>query len=129
MTDVHQIDDELQRRKRHGRSKVSNGSQYLPNVDGRSVLGRRMRDIARAIQIEQGGDDIPEARWQHVRRFGGVAALAEQLDARIARGDEINISEYALLVSTQVRIGSKIGIDRVPKDVATLDDYLVQGDD
>jgi hypothetical protein len=54
--------------------------------------------------------------------------LAEQLEARLARGEQIDIQEHALLVSTMVRVAQRIGVDRVPRDVVPcLAEYLHQG--
>jgi hypothetical protein len=54
--------------------------------------------------------------------------LAEQLEAKLARGEQIDIQEYSLLVSTMVRVAQRIGLDRVPRDVApSLVEYLRQG--
>jgi hypothetical protein len=98
-------------------------------VDGRSLVARRYRDIVRAVVSDQGGSEqLSQARLQLIRRFGGAAVLAEQLEAHLARGDPINIQEYSLLVSTMVRVAQRIGIDRRPRDVVpSLTEYLNQG--
>jgi hypothetical protein len=116
-------------RKAQARSRVSNGHELLPNVDGRSLVARRYRDIMSAIASDQGGvDRLSEARLQLIRRFAAAACLAEQLEARLARGEQIDIQDHALLVSTMVRIAQRIGIDRVPRDLApSLTEYLKQG--
>jgi hypothetical protein len=100
----------------------------LPNVDGRSLIARRYRDIMSAIASDQGGADrLSETRLQLIRRFAAAACLAEQLEARLARGEQIDIQEYSLIVSTMVRVAQRIGIDRVPRDVApSLAEYLKQ---
>jgi hypothetical protein len=57
-----------------------------------------------------------------------TAVLAEQMEARLARGEHINIQEYSLVVSTMVRVAQRIGIDRVPRDIApSLAQYLNEG--
>jgi hypothetical protein len=101
----------------------------LPNVDGRGLVARRYRDIVCAVASDQGGvEQLSEARLQLIRRFSGASVLAEQMEARLARGEEIDIQQHALLVSTMVRVAQRIGIDRVPRDVVpTLSDYLKQG--
>jgi hypothetical protein len=116
-------------RKAQARSRLSNGRELLPNVDGRSLIARRYRDIMSAIVSDQGGADrLSETRLQLIRRFAAAACLAEQLEARLARGEQIDIQEHALLVSTMVRVAQRIGVDRVPRDLApSLTEYLKQG--
>jgi hypothetical protein len=59
---------------------------------------------------------------QLIRRFAAAAVLAEQMEARLANGEQIDIAEHATLSSTLVRLAQRIGIDRVPRDVGlTLD--------
>jgi hypothetical protein len=43
-------------RKIYGRSRISNGGDTLPDVDGRWLVVRRYRDIASAILADQGGE-------------------------------------------------------------------------
>jgi hypothetical protein len=51
--------------------------------------------------------------------------LAEQMEARLANGAEIDIAQHALLCSTLVRVAQRIGINRIPKDVVpSLSDLL-----
>ena len=115
-----------QNRKPHGRSRLTNKKDLLPGVDGRTIIYRRFRDIASQVALDQGGlDQLSEARLQLVRRFAATAVLAEQLEAALANGQEINIAEHGLLCSTLVRIAQRIGINRVPRDVSlTLADIL-----
>ena len=44
--------------------------------------------------------------------------LAEQLEAKLARGEEIDIAQHALLCSNLVRLSARIGIDRIAKDIS-----------
>jgi hypothetical protein len=117
-----------EQRKRHARSRVSNGAEILPHVDGRSLLARRYRDITNAISSDQGGaDHLSEARLQLIRRFSAAAVLSEQLESDLANGKQINITEHALLCSTLVRVARQIGIARIPRNVTpTLDQYLAR---
>jgi hypothetical protein len=104
-------------RKIYGRSRVSNGRDVLPDVDGRSVIARRYRDITSAILIDQGGaDQCSESRTQLIRRFA-AAVLAEQMESRLANGETIDIQQHATLSSTLVRLAQRIGIDRIAKDI------------
>ena len=64
----------------------------LPDVDGRSGIARRFRDIASAILVDQGGEaQCSESRKQLVRRFAAAAVLAEQMEA--GRGEHNSIRD------------------------------------
>ena len=67
---------------------------------------------------------LSEARLQLIRRFAAAACLAERLESRLVRGEDISLQEHALLCSSLVRLGQRIGIERVAKDITTLADYL-----
>jgi len=112
--------------KAQARSRLSNGRDVLPDVDGRSVVARRYRDIIGTVVSDQGGaEHLSEARLQLIRRFSAASVLAEQMEARLARGEEINIQEYSLLVSTMVRVAQRIGIERRARNVTpSLGQYL-----
>jgi len=115
--------------KSRGRSRISNGHDLLPGIDGRSAVARRYRDISGAIIIDQGGiDRCSESRLQLIRRFAAAAVLAEQLEGRLANGEQVDINEHATLSSTLVRLAAKIGIDRVPKDVTPSLHELLQAE-
>jgi hypothetical protein len=98
----------------------------LPDVDGRSVVARRYRDIIGAVMSDQGGaENLSETRLQLIRRFSGASVLAEQIEARLALGEQIDIREYSLLVSTMVRVAQRLGIERRAKNVTpSLGQYL-----
>jgi hypothetical protein len=118
-------------RGRDGRAKVSNGSKALPGVDGRSLVARRYRDIASQIVADQGGlDHLSESRLQLIRRFAAASCIAEQMEAKLANGEVIDVQEHALLCSTLVRVSSRIGINRVARDVSpTLANILRESEE
>jgi hypothetical protein len=113
-------------RKAVARSRVTNGADLLPNTDGRSAVVRRFRDILTAITSDQGGvERMSEARLQLARRFAAQACLAELMEARLANGEQIDISEHALLSSTLCRLGQRLGLSRIPRNVVpNLAEYL-----
>ena len=107
------------------RSRVTNGSGgALPNVDGRSAAARRFKDIANALADQYG--ECSESRLQLIRRFAAASVLAEQLESRLANGEQINVQEHALLCSSLVRLANKLGgLDRVAKTIVpSVADYV-----
>ena len=74
--------------------------------------------IASQIVADSGGlAELSKSHLQLIRRFAAASCMSEQLEAKMAQGGEIDITQHALLVSTMVRISARIGVDRVPRDV------------
>ncbi len=94
--------------------------------DSSTAVVRRYHAIVATVIIDQGGADLlSEARLQLIHRFAATAVLAEQMEARIACGEEINMTQHALLCTTMVRIAQIIGIDRAGRNrTPRLTDYL-----
>jgi hypothetical protein len=109
-------------RRKHGRSRVKNNGDILPDVDGRTFIARRYREIARAILIDVGGEECcTEVRWQLIRRFAAAAVISEQIEVRLAKGEAVNLAEHAVLSSVLVRLASRIGLNRVARYVGGFD--------
>jgi hypothetical protein len=109
-------------------SRVTNGSELLPGVDGRSPTARRYRDLVNIISADHGGADfLSESRMQLIRRFAAASVLAEQLEARIVAGQQIDLEEHAKLSSTLVRLTNHLGLERVPRDVTPVVGEIIDG--
>jgi hypothetical protein len=113
-------------RKAQARSRVSNGRDVLPGVDNRTMIARRFFDVCQVMISDAAGlDRCSEARLQLIRRFAAAAVMAEEMEARLAKGEQIDVAEHAQLCSTLVRIAQRIGINRRLKNVTpSLHDYL-----
>jgi hypothetical protein len=62
-----------------------------------------------------------------VRAFAGAATTLQYLNLQIAIGEpsEVDLTGYATIASTMLRIGSRLGLQRRPVDlVPSLDEYL-----
>ena len=82
------------KRKPEARSRITNGADVLPGVDGRTLIARRFYDICQALISDQGGQtNVSEAKIQMIRRFAAACVMAEAMEAKLARGEEINITE------------------------------------
>ena len=106
------------------RSRVTNGSELLPGVSGNAPLYRRYKDILAALVSDLGGaGQLSEACLQLCRRLAGHSCLAEAMEAKVVNGETIDLQEYALMTSNSVRVASRIGIERIARDISppTLD--------
>ena len=108
------------------RSRVTNGRQILAGIDQRSPNARRYRDLVAVVAADQGGvDHCSEAKLQLIRRFAALSVQAEAMEAQLANGTAIDITEYSQLTSTLVRVVSRLGINRTARNITPhLHDYL-----
>ena len=97
----------------NNRSRVSNGKELLPGVDGRSLWIRRCRDLIEEYTRELGG--APTAReMAMVRRAAVLQVEAEQIEVKFANGDSGNIdllTAYQTLANSLRRILLTLGLE------------------
>jgi hypothetical protein len=109
------------------RSRVTNGKKFfLSDVDGRSALARRVRDVASAIAGDLGGADaLTEAQMQLIRRATLIAVSCERMESDAAAGKDIDLELFGSLTDRLGRTLQRLGMKRVAKDITpSLDQYL-----
>jgi hypothetical protein len=83
--------------------------------------------MVREIETDLGGRrQLSRIQAELIRAFAGAATTLQYLNVQVALGETsaIDLGGYATVASTMLRIGSKLGLQRRPKDVTTLADYL-----
>jgi hypothetical protein len=112
--------------KRKGRSKVTNHEDLLPGLDGRSSAARRFRDLVSRFVVDMGGlDQCSEIKLGLLRRLAATTVQCELLEAQMVNGEPVNVSELCTLASTTVRLSTRLGLERQPRDVTpTLRELL-----
>jgi hypothetical protein len=110
------------------RARNTNGGNFLPGIDGRTHQARRIYDITAQVAADLGGADrLSETRISLVRRFASLSVLLEEQEVLIAKGEPVDVSAYAHMSSTLVRLAARIGLKRVPRNVTpSLTEYLEQ---
>ena len=108
------------------KSRVTNGKEILPGVDGRSLIARRYRDIVAALVSDAGNPaHMSEARMQLCWRFAALSVQAEALEAQMVGGLPVDLSVHTQISSTLVRIASRLGIERRARNVVpSIADYI-----
>jgi hypothetical protein len=87
-------------------------------VDGRTRPAILYREVAGAIAGDLGGlDQLSRAQRELVKRCAGLAVLADRVEERLVKGEAVDVTEYATMVSTQSRVLRVLGLKRVPRDV------------
>src|SRR5262249_10041277 len=107
------------------RSAVTNHKDLLPGLDGRSTTARRFRDLVSAFVSDLGGlGHCSEIKVQLCRRLAAATVMAEALEGRLVRGEQVDVGELCALSSTTVRLAAKLGLERVAREVSSLGDLL-----
>jgi hypothetical protein len=89
----------------------------LLGIDGRSATARRYRDIAMALADDLGGSDkLSEPEQALVRQAAALSVKAEEQQAAIVRGDDIDPEQLVRLTNSLTRIMGKLGIRRARRE-------------
>lgn len=112
-----------------GRSTITNGTNILPYIDGRSTWTRRLKDLIDLHQNDLGGaDNISTAEASIIRRAATLTVELEHLEAKFMRQGEAGPAQlmlYQRVANTHRRLLEAIGLQRRPRDVTpSLNDYL-----
>jgi hypothetical protein len=104
----------------HGRTRVGNRvSLWLDSeVDGRSALARRFKEVFGEIAADLGGfDRMTEGQRQIARRCALLSVECERLEGQAVLGAEFDLATYGQLTDRLGRAFQRLGIKRVPRDV------------
>jgi hypothetical protein len=115
-------------RRRRGQAGVTKLDLLtLEDIDGRSrarQVALRMRDQL----VSDLGGDPSAAQSALAQRAGILHALLEDLEARWLMSGDMDLSAYTTASGEQRRLLTTLGLQRVTRDVATLDQYMAAKD-
>jgi hypothetical protein len=117
--------------KRMKRSKRA--PRDLVSLDKATGAARFFGRMVREIESDLGGRrQLSRIEGELIRAFAGAATTLQYLNLQVALGEssEIDLTGYATIASTMLRIGSRLGLARRPRDVTlTLGQVLRKGAD
>lgn len=102
--------------KPQARTRVGNGSAVLNDVDGRSIVYRRYREILASLVSDMGGDPS-EAQEQIARRAASLAIWCEQQDEGASNGNPIDVAAYTTASNSLRRLLESLGLKRALRNV------------
>jgi hypothetical protein len=114
---------------KNGRSRATNHRDLLPHIaDGRHAQARRFRDLVRSMISDAGGvENCTEIRLGLIRRLAAATVLSEEIEGKAVNGEPVDLGAFCQLASTTVRLATRLGVERVPRNVGpSLADYLQQ---
>jgi hypothetical protein len=98
-------------------------------LDGRTRARRAFNALVSGITADLGGEDqLSTIERALIQAFAGVSVHAADMNARLLQGDPIDLTEHAATVGAMVRLASRLGIQRRPREVGPGDPthYLAQ---
>lgn len=112
--------------KKFGRSRLSNGRELLPGIDGRSAWVRRCKDlIADHVQDLGGLENVSVPERSIVRRAAVLTTELERLEVKFAEADAASPEQldlYQRTANSLRRLLESVGLERRARDVSpTLD--------
>src|SRR5215470_2412263 len=95
-------------------------------LDGRTNAAKAFDRLVRDIEVDLGGpDQLSTIERALVEAFAGAAVTLQHLNTRLALGQEIDLGQYAQVVSAMVRVASRLGLRRRARDLTpSLSDLL-----
>ena len=114
--------------KPQGRARITNGTTFLPGVDGRSTWVRRARDVQTQLVQDRGGSGVvSSAETLIMRRAAVLEVELERLEGIFAAAGEADAGQlglYQTCANTQRRLLEAIGLERRARDVTpSLEQY------
>jgi hypothetical protein len=131
MLPVSQAADHPSVRPKKGRSRITNGSVFLPGIDGRSPWVRRCKDVINTHVADLGGvDNCSAAERSIIRRAAVLTTELEQLEIKFASAGEASPDDleiYQRAANSLRRMLESIGLHRRPRDITpTLSEIMRQ---
>jgi hypothetical protein len=113
-----------------GKSRITNGSAFLPGIDGRSPWVRRAKDLIHDHLSDLGGFDNASAAEKSItRRVAVLSVELENLEARFATAGSATADDldlYQRTANSLRRLLEAVGLHRRAKDITppSVSDYL-----
>ena len=100
-------------RPRTLRSRITNGTELLANVDGRTAAARRYRDLTMSFADELGGvASLTEAQRALVRQAAAMIVQSENLQGQVLRREFVDTEQLTRLANAATRILSRLALKR-----------------
>jgi hypothetical protein len=111
------------------RSRITNGTGLLPNVDGRTFWVRRLRDLNALHLSDLGGSDHVSVSEQSIVRRAALLTVElerlEMLFAQVGEAEPKQLDLYARMTGTLRRLLRDLGLQRRQRDITpSLEQYL-----
>ena len=109
-------------------AKPKRVSRDLVEIDKHSGSARFFQKLVRDVETDLGGRrQLTRIEGELIRAFAGAATTLQYLNVQVVLGEssEIDLTGYATIASTMLRIGARLGLGRRARDVTpSLSEHL-----
>jgi hypothetical protein len=107
------------------RSSITNGSLFRKKeIDGRSAEGRRFRDLVEGFSADFGMKPPGQRELALIRQAAALAVQSEALQAKIIRGEDVNLEQLTRLTNVLSRTLKDLGIRKARTEPKGVKAYL-----
>jgi hypothetical protein len=116
--------DKPVRRRRHRAVKHQLVSR--DSLDGRSTAAKQFDRLVAAVEADLGGaDQLSTVQRTLIQAFAGSTIAMNNLNMRALLGQDVDPATFGVIVSSIVRVASRLGVNRVARDVTpSVKDYV-----
>jgi hypothetical protein len=95
-------------------------------LDGRSNAAKTFDKIVCGVENDLGGrDQLSTVQAALIAAFAGATIHVNQMNALLLIGQAIDLADHAAAISAMVRVASRLGTARLPKNVTpSVQDYV-----
>ena len=87
-------------------------------LDGRTNAAKMFDHLVANIESDLGGRaQLSTIQRALIEGFVGAAVILHHLNTQLALGQDVDLAQHAQAVSAMVRVASRLGVRRVPRDV------------
>jgi hypothetical protein len=111
------------------RSAITSGRQLFIHGDPNSAWSRRFHDllVSHVSDVSpQGADALSAAQLGLIRQATSLECELERLQARLSRGEEVNLEAFARTAGHLRRLWETLGLERRAKEVNDMNAFLAK---
>ncbi|APX94508.1 hypothetical protein BWR19_17085 [Halomonas sp. 1513] len=100
-------------------------ADWIQRLDGRTRLAQAVRQRYTDLTTDLGGHEaMSYQRRSLAKRALWQEAVIEQMEAALARGEDVDLGRMTQSVNALQGLYKTLGLDRVARDVPTLSAYI-----
>jgi hypothetical protein len=106
------------------RSRITNRSELLRGIDGRSAEARRYRDLVEGFVADFGSQKPGERELALIRQAAALTVQTEALQVKIVRGEDLDLEQLTRLTNVLTRTLKELGLRKRRAERPSLAAYL-----